>query len=78
MRHQMLMQPCQPYSVRPQSAEQPVDIWAIIDRFSQQELRSLAMAFAIHAPAAFEDKILRLWDERQHARQVLNSGSANG
>lgn len=56
--------PCQPYDLGPGRAV-PVSLWAVLDRLTPWELRSLAVTFSVHDPRMFEDKLLRLWDERR-------------
>jgi len=63
MNDQYLTDPCSPYERG--HGNDPVNIWEIIDRLSPQEQRSMVMAFSVHAKAAFEDKLLRLWAARQ-------------
>lgn len=54
---------CQPYDLGPGRPE-PVSLLAVLDRLTGRELRGMAVAFAVHDPAWFEDKLRRVWAQR--------------
>jgi hypothetical protein len=60
----LVKEACAPYGGRMYPAEEPVNIWRMLNRLTQAELRSLAMSYAMQAPVPFEDKLLRVWASR--------------
>jgi hypothetical protein len=58
-----LTEACAPYDLW--RNPEPVDIWAVVDRLTPHELRIMAMSYALWAPAAFEGKLLDLWNNRR-------------
>ena len=62
-RHHVQTEACQPYSRFPAS-DPPADIWEIVDRLTEKELKDLVVAFSIHKPVMFEARLLQIWAER--------------
>jgi hypothetical protein len=54
----LLTEPCQPYDMGP-GRDCPVDLWAIVERLTDTQLRVLAMALSVHKPDAFEEWLLK-------------------
>lgn len=55
----LLTEPCRPYDLGP-GRDNPVDLWAIINRLDAHQVRRLALALAIHRPDIFEERLLDL------------------
>ena len=48
---------CAPYDMGPGRAA-PVDLWNMISRLTEQELRELAIGYSVHAPRFFETQLM--------------------
>jgi len=70
--NKVLTEACRPYDLY--RNPEPVDIWAIVDRLTDRELRTMAMSFAIRHPAAFEHKLLDIWNARQRFTETEKTG----
>lgn len=51
-------EPCHPYDMNRPGQPDPVNVWEIVDRLTEYELRRLAIAVAIQDPGLFEQRLM--------------------